>query len=265
MKHDDGYPGQTSVSFTSQGHSEKRAKLISPNLATETPCCETPFARVCGSSERRLWHSMCEIDVQPIPKMTSVHAQSPFNELQELEFASELLELQSEDELNNFLGGLLAKAAPHVTGFFRSPAGKTVGGLLKGAVKRTLPVAGRTPGGSAVPNMGVGTGGDIAAGIGSLLGFEAEGLSAEDREFETAKQLVRLGGAAAALAASNPSDATAGRRAAVEAARAFAPGLIGKSGCKCHGDQGCACKSPKAAPQSGTWERRGGQVILSGF
>ena len=50
-------------------------------------------------------------------------------------------------------------------------------------------------------------GSKLASAAGSMFGLELEGLSYEDQEFEVAKQVVRLGGAAANIAAQAPQSA----------------------------------------------------------
>ena len=63
-----------------------------------------------------------------------------------------------------------------------------------------------------------------------VFGTEFEGLSAEDREFETARYFVRFALAAARAAAMAPagrSPATVSAVAMRIAARRYAPGLIG--------------------------------------
>src|SRR5262249_40586760 len=53
-----------------------------------------------------------------------------FNEQQEMELASELLELNSEQEFEQFLGNLISKAGRAVGSFISSPTGQAVGGVL---------------------------------------------------------------------------------------------------------------------------------------
>src|SRR5262245_10096582 len=60
---------------------------------------------------------------------------SPLTEAQEIELASELLEITSEQELEQFLGGLFKKVARGVGTFIKSPVGRALGGVLKGVAK----------------------------------------------------------------------------------------------------------------------------------
>lgn len=55
---------------------------------------------------------------------------SPFNEIEEAELASELLEITDEAELDQFLGNLIKKAGSAVGKFVKSPVGRALGGIL---------------------------------------------------------------------------------------------------------------------------------------
>ena len=55
-----------------------------------------------------------------------------------MELAAELLEVRDEQELDRFLGDVFKK----VKAFAGSSAGKAIGGMLKGVLKKALPVAG---------------------------------------------------------------------------------------------------------------------------
>src|SRR5436305_5803637 len=114
------------------------------------------------------------------------------DEVEEAELAAELLEITDEEELDQFLGSLIKKAVPAVTKFFKSPIGQKLGGLLKGAAKKLLPMAGAALGNLVAPGVGGAIGGQLASKAGSMLGLEIEGLSAEDQQFEVARQFVRF-------------------------------------------------------------------------
>ena len=95
---------------------------------------------------------------------------------------------------------------------------------MKGAIKKSLPGIGSAAGGFPVPDEGASDGTQVAP-----PGLEPQSLSPEDQEFEVAKQLVRVAGAAAQKAASMPAAAapvTAAKVAVTEAARRHAPGLL---------------------------------------
>ncbi len=55
-----------------------------------------------------------------------------------MELAAELLEVRDEQELDRFLGNVFKK----VKQFAGSATGKAVGGMLKGLLKKGLPIAG---------------------------------------------------------------------------------------------------------------------------
>ncbi|WP_437314171.1 hypothetical protein [Sorangium sp. So ce385] len=162
-------------------------------------------------------------------------ASPPFHEAETMELAAELLSVSNEQELNQFLGGLIKKAAGAARSFARSSVGKSVLGGLRQVARRALPMVGSALGNMVMPGVGGVAGGKLASMAGRMFGLELEGLSAEDREFEIAKQFVNLAGAATRNAArlaragtcaqAAPPPAVA-RRALLTAARRYAPGLV---------------------------------------
>ncbi len=152
-----------------------------------------------------------------------------FNEMDELELAAQLLEVTDEAELDQFLGSLLSTASGAIGGALRSPVGNAVGGILKGVAKKALPAAGAAVGDWLAPGRGGKIGSQLATAAGNLFGLELEGLSAEDQEFEVARNFVRLAGAAvenAAQAPSNAPPAAVAQKAVAAAAQQYAPGLL---------------------------------------
>src|SRR4051794_35354352 len=121
----------------------------------------------------------------------------------ETALAAELLEVTNEAELDRFLGDFLGKAVSAVKNFASSDIGKAVGGVIKGVAKQALPQLGQIAGDLIAPGAGGAIGAKAGNWLGSRLelGLELEGLSAEDREFETAKAVVRFGEEAAQRAA----------------------------------------------------------------
>lgn len=183
---------------------------------------------------------------------------SPFNEAEEMELAAELLEVTDEAELDHFLGSLIKRGAQAVGKFVKSPTGKALGGILKGAAKQALPMLGKAAGAYFGGPAGAAIGGQLASKAGSLLGLELEGLSHEDQEYEVARQVVRLAGTAASHAASAPPSTppqSAARAAFASAARQFAPGLIGSA---------AGAAAAAGGGRSGRWVRRGRKIILYG-
>jgi hypothetical protein len=171
----------------------------------------------------------------------------------ESELATELLEITTEQELDRFLGNLIGSAVSGVRNFARSKAGRAVGGVLKGAAKQALPGLGRALG----DTFGVG---DLGQQAGTWLsgqfesGLQTEGLSAEDRQFETARAFVRFADDTAQRAARAGGDPTAAaKQAATAAARKHLPGLV----------QGGQPGRP-GPRRSGRWVRRDNRIILLG-
>lgn len=150
-------------------------------------------------------------------------------EMQEMELAAELLAVNSEQEMEQFLGGLVRSVGRAASSFARSSAGKALGGILRSAAKAGLPVVGSALGNLVVPGAGGAIGGKLASMAGSALGLELEGLSNEDREFEVARRVVRIGQQATRNLLAMPRNvppSRAARAAFLQAARQVAPGLL---------------------------------------
>ena len=209
------------------------------------------------------------------------YGESIFSEADETELAAQLLEVSNEAELDQFIGSLLSKAARTVGQIARSPVGQAVGGVLKGVAKKALPLAGGAIGGYIGGPLGAKIGSGLASAAGQALGLEAESMEQEEREFEGARQFVRLAGttvkqAAAAGTGANP--AAIAQNAAIAAARQLAPGLLqggtqgmqgmqGMQGLQGGGMQqgaGTGRGGSARRGRSGRWLRRGSVIILLG-
>lgn len=156
-----------------------------------------------------------------------------FDEVEEMELAAELLGLQSEEEMEEFLGKLIKKAGGAIKKFASSGVGKALGGVLKTVAKKALPIAGAALGNMVLPGVGGMIGSKLASAGGKLFGLELEGMSPQDQEFEIARRFVRLSGEAARQAARMPlqgSPVNAAKDAVLAAARIHAPGLSGSAG-----------------------------------
>jgi uncharacterized protein (DUF697 family) len=132
--------------------------------------------------------------------------ESVFDEVEEMELASELLETASEEELDQFFGKLISSAAKGIRGFAKSPMGNALGGVLKNVAKVALPVAGAVGGSLLMPGVGTTMGAKLGSAAGRMFGLELEGMTPEDQEFEVARRIVRLSGDAAQEAANTPQD-----------------------------------------------------------
>lgn len=188
------------------------------------------------------------------------------NELNEL--ASELLSVTNEQELEQFLGDVFKKVTGAVGNFVKSPVGQQVGGILKNVARTALPIAGQALGNYIAPGVGGQIGGQLASGIGSMFGLELEGLSNEDREFEMAKQFVRLAAdaaQAAAHAAPGQSPSAVAQQAVASAAQKYAPGLLEpQGGGQTGGQPDFHAGAAGGRGTSGRWVRKGNKVIIYG-
>ncbi len=192
-----------------------------------------------------------------------LYGETVLGEADEAELASELLEVTNEQELDQFLGNLLGRAASAVGAAAQSPLGQALGGVLKGVAKKALPLAGGAVGAYVGGPLGARIGQGLASAAGDALGLEAESGEFEDREFQGAKQFVRLAADAVQQAAQAPAGASpraVAQRATVGAARRLAPGLIGGGA----GRPMPIAQAGAGMGRSGRWIRRGNRIILYG-
>jgi hypothetical protein len=149
-------------------------------------------------------------------------------EAEEMELASELLEIETEEELDEFLGDIINKVTRTAGDFLRSGAGQAVTGIVKDVARKALPGVGRSIGG-IFGRQGGDIGARLASQAGSMFGLELEGLSPQDQEFEVARQVVRFTQKAAEeaqkVAGSGPPQQVA-QQAVQRAAQRYAPGIL---------------------------------------
>ena len=184
------------------------------------------------------------------------------SEQEEIQLAHELLAVNNEQELEQFLGNFLKRAVSTVGQIARSPIGKAIGGVLKGVAKKALPMAGGALGGWVGGPLGAKIGSGLANAAGKAIGLEQETFGeGEELEFEGARQFVRIAADTArnatAAAASGADPRTAAQAAALAAARKFAPGLVGAAG-------GAIGAAAGGRAMSGRWIRRGRRIVLFG-
>jgi uncharacterized protein (DUF697 family) len=186
-----------------------------------------------------------------------------FNENEQMNMAAELMEVASEQELENFLGDVFSKAADAVGGFISSPTGQALGGVLKGVAKQLLPVAGSAIGGRFGGAAGAAAGGQL--GQMAADAFEAE---SGEQQWEASNTFVKLATDAAKIAAQAPPNAnpmTVAKQAVIESAKVHAPELL-----KTAGDAGTSAGAGSngttagAHHHSGRWIRHGKRIILLG-
>jgi hypothetical protein len=188
-----------------------------------------------------------------------------FGETEQMELASEMLEITSEAELDRFLGDLISRAGQAVGKFVSSPEGKALGGVLKGAARQVLPALGSAVGGYFGGESGAQLGSQAASAAGRIFGLELEGLSNEDREFELARRYVNFAGETVKnlmLAPAGPEPTAAAKAAATEAAHTHAPGLLQP---RPPAGNGLATSSGLPTGHSGRWMRRGNKIVLYGI
>ncbi|MFL6199945.1 MAG: hypothetical protein ACJ76J_12255 [Thermoanaerobaculia bacterium] len=197
--------------------------------------------------------------------------EGPFPESEEMELAAELLSLESEEELDQFLGKLFKKVGG-VKGIFKS-----LGTVLKPIAKAALPIVGKVAGSFFGGPVGGAIGGKLGTFASKLFEMELEGMDPGQQEMEVARRVVRLAGTAAQNAASAPAAASpmaTAKAAVASAAQMHAPGLLrGRFGRRLTGGGSSYGPSPypslpgnprRCRQKSGAWIRRGGKVILLG-
>ena len=193
--------------------------------------------------------------------------EGPFSEEQEIEMAAELLSLAEEGEMDQFLGKLF-KSVSQATGLPVPPTTKkALGGFLRKAAQKALPLAGRAVGTFFGGPAGGALGSKLASAGGQIFGLEMEGMSAEDQELQVAKQFVRLAGDAIAKASQAPSGAApqqVARAALASAARQHAPGLLRNGGGAAPGASFGGAQVPRGRKRTGRWIRRGNKIVLFG-
>jgi uncharacterized protein (DUF697 family) len=108
----------------------------------------------------------------------------------EVALATELLGVQTEAELDQFIGKVLRSARKLAA----SPAGRALGAALRDAAKRVLPVAGAAIGTYVAPGIGGSIGSKLAADLAASFEGEMEGeaVDPEVADLELARRYVRV-------------------------------------------------------------------------
>jgi hypothetical protein len=115
------------------------------------------------------------------------------------ELAAALLDVVNQSELEDFVSGVVGEAARSAGGRIPAHVGRALVASLTQTAERTLPALSVALGDEHRPPAPVAT--QAAA---RLFGVETEGMSAEDRDFEIARQFVRFAQAQARRAARAP-------------------------------------------------------------
>ena len=148
----------------------------------------------------------------------------------EADLAWELLGITTEDELDDFLGKLARGVFRSTKKFFRSPIGRTLGGVLKRVAKTALPAVGGALGSLVACRDRTAIGSRLGSFAGGLLeAGEAEMMGPDDAQYEAARRYVQFARGAIRNAARTPRKVpprAAARSAAISAARMYAPSLL---------------------------------------
>ena len=184
-------------------------------------------------------------------------------EAQELALASEVLELSSEEELEQFLGDLWDATKAAASSAYNSDVVQAAIPGLKAVGTAVLPKAA----GWLADRYAPGTGGIASAGVQAAvdqwLKEELEGLSGEDREFEVARRYVRFVDDALRRAAQVPDRVPPPVAAQVvlrDAAREHVPGVVPFL-VRLRNDEASGGHGVEAAA-SGSWTRQGSSIVL---
>jgi hypothetical protein len=178
--------------------------------------------------------------------------------------AADLLDVNSEQEFEYFLGDVISGAANSVGKFISSPTGQALGAGLKDVAKTLLPMAGQAVG----DYFGGSTGGQIGQALGSAVAGSFE-MAPEEQEWEAANTFVKIASDAAKKAAEMPQGGdphAIAQKAIVEAIKIHAPGLVptltGEGHCGC-----ASCRHHEGHHHhhhSGRWYRHGMRIVLEG-
>lgn len=189
---------------------------------------------------------------------------SPLSETEEMELASRLMQLETEEEFENFLGDIISGVASAAGGLISPSVGNALGGLVKGAAKKLLPIAGSALGGYF--------GGPLGASLGGKLASSVSEMESEQMEWEAAKDFVKFTADAArnaALAPEGQDPHDVAHKATVDAAQKHAPELLDSAPAPTqpyppghHGHGGCGCHGRH---HTGHWVRRGREIVLYGL
>src|SRR5262245_17760866 len=186
---------------------------------------------------------------------------SEVSEQEELELAMELLSVQNEYEMEQFLGKL-------VRGIGRGlkAVGKVALPALKSLAKVALPIAG-TALGSFIPIPGVGSmiGGALGRAAANALELEYEGMDPGQADIEKARRMVRVLRSAihelSSALGSAPAESVV-RSALTSAVRRNIPG-VNLSAARAAAPPRTTAGAASAAPAAGgQWRRHGGSVVI---
>jgi hypothetical protein len=193
-----------------------------------------------------------------------------FDELEEMEQAAALLEVQDEGELDQFLGGFFDKVKKKLRAALPPQVQKALTDTLKKVAKKALPTGAAALGNLIAPGVGGAIAGRVAGSATKMFGLELEGMSYEDQQFEVARRVVGLGAEATKAAAQTVQagigqpPAQIAKDAVLQAAQTHAPGLA--TGLLAGGIAASnrAFSGGRGFGRSGRWYRRGRRIVIVG-
>jgi hypothetical protein len=151
---------------------------------------------------------------------------------QEAEFAAQFMEISNEQEVEQFLGGIVnavGRAVQGIRGAVNSPQGRALIDAVKPLARAALPSVAGAIGGAIVPGVGARVGRTLGTAASALFETETSGLGYEQEQYEIARRLVRLTAAAARDVATAPPGAPpelVGELGVIRAARRHARPLF---------------------------------------
>jgi hypothetical protein len=185
-------------------------------------------------------------------------------EQEELELALELLSVQNDRELEQFLGDLVrsvGKGLKAVGSFAMKNVIPVLGPALKQVAKAALPIAGGALG-SLIPVPGVGTalGSALGSVVANALETETAGLAPGEADLERARRFIAIARTAirdAAQALGSGPPGVIARTALTNAVMQHVPTLAIRP-------QASSAIPSAVSPlaQSGTWQRHGDHIVV---
>jgi hypothetical protein len=196
-------------------------------------------------------------------------ADAPTPEQRELEQALELLSVQTDRELEQFLGdmiGGIGRGLRAAGSFAANNIVPVLGPALKQIAKSALPIAGGALG-SLIPLPGVGTalGSALGGVVANALESETAALSAEVSDLERARRFIAIARDAirdSALAHDSRSPEAAARAALAKAVATHLPSAASAAATVLA--KVTPESSTPATEQSGTWHRHGTHIVVMG-
>jgi hypothetical protein len=231
----------------------------------ETAYGETAYAGEAAYGETAYAGEAAYGETPMLEATAGEYHESSFNsevlsEEEEMALASELLEVQNEEQLDLFLGKLFRRVVRVVPGFIRSHAGRILTGVLKKVAKVALPVAAGAVGTFVGGPAGGLAAGALAGAASRAMGLELTAMAPQEADFAAAKQFVRFAADAAhrtQLGAPAVPAPAAVSQAVRGAATRYAPALVG-SGLP-------RVRVPSSGDaRRGVWVRRGRTIIIYG-